>query len=381
LYSPLEVSIASGYDLAKKNKKKKQKHKQGNKTSKKKQKHKKGKKEKKHYHSDPDYHATFSNRGKGKKRSLSDKYENYQAPSPKKKKALCSTKGVWFWQADDGSFQPYRSEESQYIERQFHMGENLFLIHHGQHLIFFTDHTYGIQKNLDTNSQRLIKREEHPIERGGREAGTLFRAAIDRCCDSEKLRPHLENIKHAAEESLDYARNHREHKSKKKVKLDIDEIAALYMYTMDTQLYRSMNELLRGDIPNHHQERPFKDYLAILNSALMKLQNNKKVVWRGVPLYLADKHEQGEIILERGPLSASLSMRKAVNFMNRSHGVRDTDATLFQIGGGFGKKIENYSAFPDEVEVLFPCGSKFKVEEIARPTENRTIITLTQLKP
>ena len=130
--------------------------------------------------------------------------------------------------------------------------------------------------------------------------------------------------------------------------------------------YRRINEQLRTRSVTDRTRRE----VDVLISALKNLPDFKGDVFRGTTMmarHLTKYQRVGEIIIERAFISASRSPLKAF-----SGNVR------FYIVSKRGKDIEQWSAFPDEEEVLFPPGTQFKVLEYVRD-ENDIEIFLEEL--
>lgn len=119
--------------------------------------------------------------------------------------------------------------------------------------------------------------------------------------------------------------------------------------------YRRMNEQLRDRTVADRIRRK----IDTLTSALDNLPDFRGDVFRGAtvddPKLLKRYRRVGETITERAFVSASRSPSKAF-----SGNVR------FYIISRHGKEIEEWSAYPDEEEVLFAPGAQFKVLEYVR---------------
>ena len=118
--------------------------------------------------------------------------------------------------------------------------------------------------------------------------------------------------------------------------------------------YRKINEQLRA--------RAFtagiRHKINILTSALEELPNFRGDVFRGAAIdggRLTEYRRVGRVITERAFISASRSPSKAF-----SGNVR------FYIISKRGKEIDEWSAYPDEEEVLFLPNTRFKVLEYVR---------------
>lgn len=130
--------------------------------------------------------------------------------------------------------------------------------------------------------------------------------------------------------------------------------------------YRRINAQLRAGTVSGRIRRK----IDILTSGLEELPNYRGDAFRGATIEevrLRKYQRVGHIITERAFISASRSPSKAF-----SGNVR------FYILSKKGKEIDQWSAYPDEEEVVFPPGTRFKVLEYARD-QNQIEIFLEEL--
>ena len=165
--------------------------------------------------------------------------------------------------------------------------------------------------------------------------------------------------------------------------LDQDETAAISLYTHESELYPTLNDLLRQR--DRKRLRPFFPYLRLLMDARRKLPRHVGTVWRGVKgVDLRDKYLKGSEVYwwAFSSTTKDLSTLQNPNFLGTS-GVR----TVFNIQVKRGVDIVRYSMFQGEAaeaEVLIFPGTKLRVvdsmdmgsglfmvhlEEIEIPTE------------
>ena len=144
--------------------------------------------------------------------------------------------------------------------------------------------------------------------------------------------------------------------------LTVDEAGALALYTMDSGLYGTLNELLsNGD---RSVLKPFFGYMRLLLDARGKLPAFKGVVWRGVREDLRSKFAKGAEIF----WWAFSSMTKDVSTLRKpaflgTEGVR----TQFLIEVDAGVDLEHYSIYQgeaSEAEVLLYPGTKLLVVDV-----------------
>jgi hypothetical protein len=118
--------------------------------------------------------------------------------------------------------------------------------------------------------------------------------------------------------------------------------------------YLAINHALReGDVGE-----PLRNRVRLLKAALGALPEFRGDVFRGAkidPDLLSHYENVGATIVEPAFISTSRSPSKAFKGNAR-----------FYILSKRGRRIERWSAYPDEEEVLFPPNTKFKVLEYAR---------------
>ncbi|KAK6468576.1 erythroblast NAD(P)(+)--arginine ADP-ribosyltransferase-like [Huso huso] len=145
----------------------------------------------------------------------------------------------------------------------------------------------------------------------------------------------------------------RETKRQRHKELSLEQATAIYVYTMDdNDVYSAFNTAVRTGGTNY-TEFPFKAWHFYLTDALKRLRSNKEKcykVYRGVNLTFTTAADN---IVRFGQFaSTSLKKNKAKEFGEK---------TLFTIRTCLGVRIEKYSAFNTEKEVLIPPFERFKV--------------------
>jgi len=142
--------------------------------------------------------------------------------------------------------------------------------------------------------------------------------------------------------------------------LDADEAGAFTLYTMQTELYPTMNRLLRQR--SREQLKPFFAYLLLLLTARRKLPKYVGTVWRGVKgVDMRAQYPKGKEVYwwAFSSTSKELSTLQNPQFLGTS-GVR----TVFNIQVRRGVDVVRYSIFQggaSEAEVLLYPGTKLKV--------------------
>ena len=141
--------------------------------------------------------------------------------------------------------------------------------------------------------------------------------------------------------------------------LTADEAGALTLYTMESELYPTLNKLLRES--NRGLLKPFFPYLRLLLTARDKLPRFAGIVWRGVVgVDLRDHFAKGREMYwwSFTSVTKEVSKLKDPKFLGTS-GLR----TQFLIEVVHGVDIEPYSIYP-EAEVLLYPGTKLQVVDV-----------------
>jgi hypothetical protein len=142
--------------------------------------------------------------------------------------------------------------------------------------------------------------------------------------------------------------------------LNDEERWSIYAYT--NRGYRSTNTKLRSKwrriLPSSEVKK--------LNSSLNKLPDFAGVVFRGVnmPNAALAKYIPEQVITEQAFTSATQIREVALRSAGR--GNSDSSSVVFIIESKHGKDIHDYSERPEELEVLFRSGSRFRVNSKAR---------------
>ena len=135
--------------------------------------------------------------------------------------------------------------------------------------------------------------------------------------------------------------------------LTIDESAAIYLYTMSGPLFNCLNTTLRSE--NRHALKPWFYFLKLFLDALEKLSSTSDTVWRGVnyddTLTFVDNSEY----IWWGVNSCSMNARAVQLFLGET-------GTLFAIHTIHGKNISEFSAFPEEQEVILMPGTQVRAK-------------------
>ncbi|CAF3844288.1 unnamed protein product [Rotaria sordida] len=171
--------------------------------------------------------------------------------------------------------------------------------------------------------------------------------------------------------------------SQPKDNLTHDELAALYLYTMEwingkRSLYSHLNRTLRNT-SNRDELRPWYKYLKLFLTALAKLPFvSAQVVWRGVKRNISEDFPPGSQIIWWSFSSCTTSLR----VLESDHYLGNTgERTLFSIETINGKSIRSYSHFNTEDEMLLLPGTYMEVQSQLNPAPDLYIIHLKQKVP
>jgi len=140
--------------------------------------------------------------------------------------------------------------------------------------------------------------------------------------------------------------------------LSLDEIGAIHLYTRATPLYSELNALLRNE--QRKLLEPLLPYLKLLVGALGKLPTETRLLYRGLKNVIP-KYQVGKDVTLWGFTSCTDTvevLKKEVFFGYTGQ------RTLLHVINGKGVPISEFSAFPDEREILLLPGTTVKVEGI-----------------
>jgi len=159
-----------------------------------------------------------------------------------------------------------------------------------------------------------------------------------------------------------------------------EQIAAFYLYTMETQFYRRLNASMRDE--DRSLATPFFGYLRLLFSGLETMAktaiSNQKAgqLFRGVHLDLSVDHEIGDEVVWWGASSCTPKMSVAKGFLGSSG-----NRTLFTVNHMSAVPIKEFSAFRGEEEWLLAPGTKLRVDKVEKKNGGLFEITLQETPP
>jgi len=166
----------------------------------------------------------------------------------------------------------------------------------------------------------------------------------------------------------------------KKRNLSNDEISAINLYTRESNpreksLYFVLNKALREE--NRVALKPFFSYLHLLLSSLSKLPKCSPgtVVWRGVQGNVSLGYTKGKKVIWWGLSSCTKDMNALDQFLGTL--TESSERTLFNVQVNSAVDVSDYSAFPEEEVLVFPCVT-FLVKNIYSPSKGLWIVQLLE---
>ncbi|CAF4127882.1 unnamed protein product [Adineta steineri] len=144
-----------------------------------------------------------------------------------------------------------------------------------------------------------------------------------------------------------------------------DESAAIYLYSMPSSFFSSLNNTLRAE--NRHALKPWFAYLKLLMTALKKLPSIKATVWRGVYGDVSSVFANNNIDIWWTVNSTSMDLKIVEPFLGER-------GTLFAIEAICGKDISQFSAIPEEKEVILMPGTCVRARAEPLNVDNRFFV-------
>jgi hypothetical protein len=142
---------------------------------------------------------------------------------------------------------------------------------------------------------------------------------------------------------------------------------------MSTPFVTHLNQTLRSN--NRRVLELWIPFLKLFVTALKKLPATTATVWRGVNNDAALKFVEGEVYTWWNITSCSLNINIARSFLDES-------GTLFTIETIHGRDISEFSAVPDEKEVILMPGTRVRARfEPSDITNHLFIIHLEEIVP
>lgn len=139
----------------------------------------------------------------------------------------------------------------------------------------------------------------------------------------------------------------------KNIKLNINESAAIYLYTMESPFYAHINKTLRNE--NRSDLQPWFAYLKLFITALWKLPPCVVTLWRGVYRVVASGFNEHDVHIW-------WSINSCSRHLDLAHGFTCGNGTLFCIESIHGRDIQMYSDQKTEGEVVLMPGTRLRVK-------------------
>jgi TPR repeat protein len=138
--------------------------------------------------------------------------------------------------------------------------------------------------------------------------------------------------------------------------LDVDQIAAIQLYTQESPIYVILNERLRDR--DRTKLKSLTKFVILLLDGLYSLKKERTVVHRGVKKSLGNYFEKGEAKI----WWSFTSVTTHVEVLQNAQLMGTTgERTLFTIEAEFAIDIGRYSAVPREREMMLPPASVVEV--------------------
>ena len=135
--------------------------------------------------------------------------------------------------------------------------------------------------------------------------------------------------------------------------LSLDESAAIYLYTMPTTFFSTLNEKLRDE--NREVLKPWFSYLRLFIHALAKLPSKKEIVWRGVRGDVGNTFLENQVHNWWSVNSCSTALAVIEMYLGET-------GTIFAINAIDAKDITDFSIFQQEKETILMPGSRVLVK-------------------
>lgn len=165
------------------------------------------------------------------------------------------------------------------------------------------------------------------------------------------LKEAIERITPLVPRCMDYVTTALEKYNQNSILLTRDESAAIYLYTMQTTLFLSLNEALRSE--NRETLKPWLAFLKLFMTALEKIPSIRTTVWRGINCDDTLTYVDDDVHIWWSVNSCSLDASVIKPFLN-------DNGTVFVIEAIHAKDISVLSAVSDEKEVILMPGTRVR---------------------
>jgi hypothetical protein len=171
--------------------------------------------------------------------------------------------------------------------------------------------------------------------------------------DIMKLENAIEKVVPFVEGITTYVDDAKQKCNRNSTILAWDESAAIYLYTMPTPFFSRLNETLRAE--NRHALKPWFAFLKLFMSALEKIPSKAATVWRAVSGDVGTFPVEDNVESWWSVNSCSIALNVVEVYLGEM-------GTLFAIDAIHGKNISEYSAFPEEQEVILMPGTYVRLK-------------------
>ncbi|CAF3011643.1 unnamed protein product, partial [Rotaria sp. Silwood2] len=168
---------------------------------------------------------------------------------------------------------------------------------------------------------------------------------------------------------LDYVTAAKKNCKRDSTILTIDESASIYLYTMGTGFYSSLNRALR--VKDRHELKPWFGFLKLFITALNKLPSVQTIVWRGVNTNVTFDFIEDELQTWWSVNSCSKCIDIIQPYLSET-------GTIFNIQVINGKDVHTYSAFEVEDEIILVPGTRLRVK--SKPLNYNNSLFIVQLE-
>lgn len=181
------------------------------------------------------------------------------------------------------------------------------------------------------------------------------------------------SLKFYVEKSLEFGKKALlKHPPAKGSKLNADDIAALYLYTTESPVYRALNAALRD--PDRKKITPWLGYLRLVFDAFENLPAQTASLYRGVGKDLRAEYAVGRTVVWWGVSSCTPKLSVARGFLG-SKGKR----MLFVVEPQSARSIQVFSAFTGEEELILLPGTQLHVTAVDNDKDGLCTVKLKEL--
>ena len=178
----------------------------------------------------------------------------------------------------------------------------------------------------------------------------------------EKIVPFVPNVNNLVNHAIQHCR--------KGLRLSDNESAAIYLYTMATSFYKTLNCVLQAKNPQALE--PWLMFLKLFISALEKLPSLPITVWRGIT-----DNFHGSDFVENQEYTWS-SINSCSSDVNVARVYVGPGGILFCINAIHGKDITKYSEFQGEREIVLMPGTRLQVRSASFDEHGFNIVQLNE---